>query len=138
MIYRQDHISIEYFCDEMCEVFKIVEINDNHKHHSVVRKYRGGLIVGLLMTEVVHVDTYNYLSLPSNSVILGGKVKILKRGEVAWSFDKKLRLPYKQPIYANPKTASFSWRALGPQIGYISHFNKDGYCKIQLDFERYS
>lgn len=94
--------------------------------------------IGLLMQDVVAIDEMrSHISFNEHQKNSGSRVTVLTKGTIIIKMNKKLSLPHMQPIYADRHTDKLTWKAVGPNVGYVSFpQDKDGYVTISVDFER--
>lgn len=131
-----------YFCKEATQKGVIVCLNENYNNVPAivapVNESRASKpIVGMLLNNVVDIDLtrHSCLSIPTSVVPKGGRVQILKRGEVALQFPRCWKLPINQPLYVNFKTGQLTWRAVGPQKAVtLSSQDADGFCNVRIEF----
>lgn len=129
------HITdLSFFCESKLRKGALVEFKTN----SSVTKYRGGEIAGISLNNVVNIDLIkNHLNFAHEEVQLFSRIEMLTKGVIVYKFNKRLRLPRRQRIYCNPKTSKLDFRRLSPVAGYlISEQDKDGFCKIFVDFTK--
>ena len=94
--------------------------------------------IGIILQDVVNIDLMkSHINWNKYEVTQGSKVTILTKGDVTVKMNKRLKLPHRQPIYADQKTDSLTWRRVGPKVGYVSYpQDQDGYVTIHVDFDR--
>lgn len=94
-----------------------------------------GLPIGILLNDVVSIDSIPTRSHPPSVKYPGSRVNILRRGLIVEHFNKRLKMPMYQPMYVDQKTNKLTWKYVGRKVGHL-HDNQDidGFCRIYLDF----
>ena len=131
------------FCRHSIAKFSVVVFDNQIKKHeygyrivlpfSESKRLYGPF--GLSLYDVVDLDTVRQGTL-RNEVQKGGLIEVVVEGEFIEYFDRKLQLPYRQPVYINPETDRVTWKKIGPEVGYIVNHDDNGLARVYFNGDK--
>lgn len=131
----ESEIDIRWFVSETTQRGTVMGASKKDNLVVPYHKGLGGAPIGILLSDVVNKDlSKQHLNFYNGEVQQGGKVQILRRGQIMVKMAKSLRMPYGQPIYVDRKSGSITWKKTGPRIGTLArNQGSDGWCSVSIE-----
>ena len=131
----ENDIDIRWFVTETTQRGTVMGASKKDNLAVPYHKGTGDAPLGVLLNDVVNMDlSRQRLNAYSGEVQQGGKVQILRRGQIMVKMAKSLRMPYGQPIYVDRKNGSMTWKKNGPRIGTLArNQDSDGWCSVSIE-----
>lgn len=131
----KNDLNITYFCSTPLNKGEFVCGPFKHEDYSYVEPFKScqerGKILGMSLSTVVSLDDkFNWLR--NNHVPLGGKIELLKYGEVTIMLPKQWKVPAHQPLYLNEK-GKITWRRSSYRIGSTLEDQEDAWVKMVVN-----
>jgi hypothetical protein len=126
-------VDISYFAQEE---IKIGDLLFQHPtNQMLVTKKPEGLPIGVSIYNMVTMDMNIYQSYRLSDVAIGGKIGIMKSGEISGKFPLNWQLPVGQKLYYDAKSDKITWRKTPIKYGKtISKQDELGFVKIRIKF----
>lgn len=135
MWYNSTKEDYSYFANSIFKIGDVLGKVDHNLADKISNCKIGARPIGISMVHMVDIDVAYYNMFSKYTLPKGHKIAIMTKGSIMqqWNID----LPCHQPVYIDLNTSLLSWKYSPYKVGYLSSdIDKDGFVKINFDFER--